>query len=100
MGCDGADRDDRHALWDGELRQERGDLRFAPTGRDEHHSSVGRGEDTGPGSVVDKRDTNLAREGGPEIGEGVAQPDDDHADVVRGGHRKPSSVAVTRASTA
>src|SRR5256886_13468689 len=44
--------------------------------------------------------SELAGEGGPEVAERIAQPDDEQRYVTGRRHRSPSSVALTNAATA
>src|SRR2546425_1223066 len=81
------------------VRHQRHDIGLAPAGRDEKDGRIRGRRLVGGGGPVYERSTDLARQARPEVTEGIAQPDDEQTDVAGRGHRNPSSVTVTSAST-
>src|SRR5439155_386160 len=95
-----ADRDDGYASGNRQLGEQRCHVGFVP-GRGHDHDTDSRGRRPGLGRrPLREQHAEIARQGGPEVTERVAQPDDEQRDVAGRGHRTPRSMAVTRTSTA
>ena len=100
MRCGRPDRQHRDAWGDAEQRQDCADLRLVSARCDEHDSRAGGRRRFRARRPLGERHVELAGEGGPEVRERIAQPDDEQRDAAGRRHPSPSSVAVTKVATA